>query len=192
MPAAAQADLSHRMSVYAAQIDCIDQNVGRLIDTLKELDVFDNTLILFLSDNGCSAEGGPGGFRRGDKKAAIGTATTYASAGLEWANVCDTPYRRFKMNTHEGGISTPLIAHWPRGISRRGELEWQSGHVIDLMPTCLDLAKADYPASRDGRPLVPLEGSSLVPAFDKLAISRGPSFWEHPGNRALPAPVRRE
>jgi hypothetical protein len=119
MPEEAKKDLAHRMAVYAAQIDCIDQNIGRLVKKLKELNQFDNTLILFLSDNGCSAEGGPGGFSRGQPGAAIGTGLSYASVGLEWANASDTPFRKFKMDTHEGGIATPLIAHWPAGIGKR-------------------------------------------------------------------------
>ena len=102
MPHEAREDLAHRMAVYAAQIDCVDQNVGRLVAKLKELDQFENTLILFLSDNGCSAEGGPGGFSRGKPGAPIGTGLSYASVGLEWANAADTPFRKFKMDTQEG------------------------------------------------------------------------------------------
>ncbi len=181
-----QADLAHRMSVYAAQIDSIDQNMGRLIDKLKTLGVFENTVIMFLSDNGCSAEGGPGGFRRGNRSAPIGTPTTYASAGLEWANVSDTPLQRFKMSTHEGGISTPLIVHWPAGIDRRGDFERQPGHVVDLMPTCLELAAAEYPFRRGDKDLIPLEGRSLVPAFAGNQIERDDAlYWEHQGNRAI-------
>ena len=178
-------DLSLRMSVYAAQIDCIDQNVGRLEEKLKSLSKWDNTLILFLSDNGCSAEGGPGGFRRGRQGAPIGTAESYASAGLEWANVSDTPFRRYKMSTHEGGIATPLIAHWPARIDRGGELEHQVGHVIDLLPTCLDVAGAPYPPNRNGEPTIPPEGRSLVPAFVGKPIQRDALYWEHQGNRAI-------
>lgn len=179
-----QADLAHRMAVYAAQIDCIDQSVGRIVECLKQHDRFENTLILFLSDNGCSAEGGPGGFRRGDTSKPIGTGPTYASAGLEWANVCDTPLRRFKMSTHEGGVSTPLIAHWPKGISARGEFSHQVGHVIDLLPTCAELAGADYPQERNGQSIIPLEGRSLVPAFRGEVADRT-IYWEHQGNRAV-------
>ncbi|MCA9215432.1 MAG: arylsulfatase, partial [Planctomycetales bacterium] len=145
-----KSDLSHRMSVYAAQIDSIDQNVGRLFELLQKHEAVDNTVFMLVSDNGCSAEGGPGGFRQGDKTKRIGTDETYASAGLEWANVSDIPFRKFKTQTHEGGISTPFIVHWPDGAKsdpNRGRIESQVGHVIDIMPTCAELAQATYPAT---------------------------------------------
>ncbi len=185
MPAEKRKDLSHRMAVYAAQIDCIDQNVGRLVATLKELKVFDNTVIMFLSDNGCSAEGGPGGFSRGKKGVPIGEGASYASAGLEWANVSDTPFRKYKISTHEGGIASPLIVHWPAGLKRKGEVEEQPGHVIDLMPTCLELAAAQYLDQRNGKPTIDLAGISLVPAWNGQKIERRPLYWEHQGNRAV-------
>lgn len=185
-PAEERRDLARRMEIYAAQIDCIDQNIGRLVAKLRELNALDDTLILFLSDNGCSAEGGPGGFSRGRKGAPIGTALSYASAGLEWANVCDTPLRKFKTFTHEGGISTPLIAHWPNGITRRGAIDRTAGHVVDLLPTCLELAGAAYPKSRDGKPVKPTAGRSLVPAFAGKSVPRPEGlFWEHQGNKAV-------
>lgn len=185
MPAEKRSDLSHRMSIYAAQIDSIDQNVGRLVEKLQSAGVLDDTLILFLSDNGCSAEGGPGGFSRGLPGAPIGTAESYASVGLEWANAADTPFRKFKMNTYEGGIATPLIAHWPQGIRRRGALEHQPGHVIDLLPTCLDVAGARYPQRRGDQDTIPVEGTSLVPAFKGEPLPERCLFWEHQGNRAV-------
>lgn len=185
MPDDKKRDLAERMAIYAAQVDCIDQNVGRLVAKLKELKQFDNTLILFLSDNGCSAEGGPGGFSRGFEGAAIGTGLSYASVGLEWANAANTPFRRFKMDTFEGGIATPLVAHWPNGIKARGELRHQPGHVIDIMPTLLELAGADYPKQFAGKVLLPLEGKSLVPAFTDQPIKREALFWEHQGDKAV-------
>ncbi|HEY8505844.1 MAG TPA: sulfatase-like hydrolase/transferase [Gemmataceae bacterium] len=186
LPQEKRRDLARRREIYAAQIDCIDQNVGRLVAKLKELGVFENTLILFLSDNGCSAEGGPGGFSKGREGAPIGTALSYASGGLEWANASDTPFRKYKMDVHEGGIATPLIAHWPAGIRRRGELEHQPGHVIDLLPTCLDAAGARFPPRRNGKDTLPPEGRSLLPAFAGNAIARDDAlYWEHQGNRAV-------
>ncbi|MEX0819071.1 MAG: arylsulfatase, partial [Pirellulaceae bacterium] len=208
MPDATKKDLAHRMAVYAAQIDCIDQNVARLVTKLKELDQFDNTLILFLSDNGCSAEGGPGGFSRGKPGAPIGTGLSYASVGLEWANASDTPFRKFKMDTHEGGIATPLIAHWPAGITMdapdkapTGRLVHEPAHVIDLMPTLLDVAGTVYPKTLDDRPILPLEGRSLKSLLtaeraerqdvddvtaNLVSVSPGrPLFWEHQGNKAV-------
>ncbi len=186
VPEAKRKELARRMEIYAAQVDSIDQNIGRLIARLKDLGQYENTLILFLSDNGCSAEGGPGGFSRGIEGAPIGTGRSYASGGLEWANASDTPFRKFKMATHEGGISTPLIAHWPAGIRARGELRHQAGHVIDVMPTLVELAGATYPETRDGRRILPPEGRSLVPALtgDNAPESRT-LFWEHEGNKAV-------
>lgn len=187
MPPQAKADLAHRMEIYAAQIDCIDQNVGRLVDTLQQLGQLDNTLILLLSDNGCSAEGGPGGFSRGQPDAPIGTALSYASVGLEWANAADTPFRKFKMSTHEGGIATPCIAHWPAAIEP-GRLVHAPAHVIDLMPTLADVAGAKYPSQRSGKPVLPPEGQSLKPWLlnqGEVGDRRGPLFWEHQGNKAV-------
>jgi arylsulfatase len=187
MPEDARNDLSYRQAVYAAQVDRIDQSVGRLVSALEEAGALENTIIFFLSDNGCSAEGGPGGFSRGMEGAPIGTGSSYASVGLEWANASDTPFRKFKMSVHEGGIASPFIAHWPDGIARKGAIEHQPGHVIDLMPTCLELAGAGYPADRDGVPTIPPEGRSLVPAFSGEPIDRDALFWEHQGNRAVRA-----
>ncbi len=185
MPEPARSDLARRMEIYAAQIDCIDQNVGRLIAKLKELGQFENTLLLFLSDNGSSAEGGPGGFSRGVPGAPLGTARSYASAGLEWANAADTPFRKFKKATHEGGIASPLIVHWPAGIAARGELRTQPGHVIDIMPTLLELAGTSHPPAFKDRPLLPLAGRSLVPAFQNRAMPPAALCWEHEGNKAV-------
>jgi arylsulfatase A-like enzyme len=184
-PRETQRDLARRMEIYAAQVDSIDQNVGRLVARLKELEQFENTLFLFLSDNGCSAEGGPGGFSRGEEGAEIGTGLSYASVGLEWANVSDAPFRKFKMDTLEGGIATPLIAHWPAGIDARGEVRRQVGHVIDLFPTCLDVAGVTVPDEQNGQRLIPIEGRSLVPAFSDEPVEREALYWEHQGNKAI-------
>lgn len=186
MPAAARQELAHRMEIYAAQIDCIDQNVGRLVAQLKQLGQFENTLMLFLSDNGCSAEGGPGGFSRGQTGAPIGTGRSYASAGLEWANASNTPHRKFKIATQEGGIATPFIAHWPAGIRGKNEVRHQVGHVIDLMPTLVELAGATYPKTKDGRGILPPEGRSLVSALTGPPAPEARTlFWEHQGNKAV-------
>ena len=185
MPEDKRKDLAHRMAVYAAQVDCIDQNVGKLIAKLKELGQFDNTLILFLSDNGCSSEGDAGGFSRGKKGAPIGSPESYASLGLEWANASDTPFRKFKADTYEGGTATPLIAHWPAGISEKGKLRHQAGHVIDIMPTLVELSGADYPEKAGGKAINPMEGSSLVPVFKTDSTTPRDLFWEHGGNKAV-------
>ncbi|QTN32294.1 arylsulfatase [Akkermansiaceae bacterium] len=185
-PEAERRDLAHRMEIYAAQIDSIDQNTGKLVARLKALGQFENTLILFLSDNGCSAEGGAGGFSNGEKGAPIGTGLSHASAGLEWANASDTPFRKFKMHTHEGGIATPLIAHWPAGIAARGELRHAACHVIDIMPTVIEISGASYPETVSGEPINPMEGISLTPVFrsDDPGQERE-LFWEHLGKKAV-------
>ncbi|QDU73622.1 Arylsulfatase [Bremerella volcania] len=186
MPQSAQEDLAHRMEIYAAQITCIDENVGKLIAKLKELEQYENTLFVFLSDNGCSAEGGPGGFSRGKKDAPIGTGLSYASVGLEWANANDTPFRKFKMDTREGGISSPLIIHWPRGVRNDGRLVSAPSHVIDVMPTLLEVAGATYPDKRNGKTTIPLEGQSFANQFSSTkAVPSRDLFWEHEGNQAI-------
>jgi arylsulfatase len=115
-----------------------------------------------------------------------GPEDTYIAYGLNWANVSNTPFREYKHFVHEGGISTPLIAHWPAGIERNGELERQPGHLIDIMATCLDLSGADYPKTKDGQSIHPPEGVSLAPAFTGKNLARKqPLFWEHEGNRAI-------
>jgi arylsulfatase A-like enzyme len=114
-----------------------------------------------------------------------GPADTYIGYGEGWANVSNTPFREYKHWTHEGGISTPLIAHWPAGIQRHGELEHQPGHLIDIMATCVDVSGAAYPESKDGMPIRPMEGRSLQTAFVGETIEREGIFWEHEGNRAI-------
>lgn len=114
-----------------------------------------------------------------------GPADTYVAYGRGWANVSNTPFREYKHFVHEGGISTPLIAHWPSGIPRRGELERQPGHLIDIMATCVDVGGAKYPAEFNGHPITAMEGRSLRPAFRGDTISREAIYWEHEGNRAI-------
>ncbi|MEZ5326535.1 MAG: sulfatase-like hydrolase/transferase [Verrucomicrobiales bacterium] len=186
---AQKAMMSQRMEVYAAQVDALDQGVGRILSALEHSGKRENTVVMFLSDNGCSAEGGQKGFnnpQRGEVNAELGTRDSYVSAGLSWANACNTPYRKYKMQVHEGGISTPLIVSWPRGFSnRRGELEHSVGHVIDLMPTCIELAGARYDTAK----AIPLEGISLVSVVTGEAGAGTNDervlCWEHEGNRAV-------
>jgi arylsulfatase len=116
-----------------------------------------------------------------------GDDDTYIAYGQAWANVSNTPLREYKHWVHEGGISTPLIAHWPASIKRHGELERQPGHLIDLMATCIDVSGADYPQEIDGQKIKPPEGRSLVPAFAGKPIEREAIYWEHEGNRAVRA-----
>ncbi len=211
------------MEVYAAMVDCMDQGIGRIVASLKETGQLDNTLILFLADNGGCAEGmgGNPGIRYRDNNGRddlkpmgkdelqydmipkrtrtgvvlkqgrgvlSGPADTYNGYGVWWANASNTPFREYKHWVHEGGISSPLVAHWPKGIdaSRHGQLESQPGHLIDLMATCVDLAGATYPKQVDGRAVTPMQGVSLRPALSGKPLGRkSPIFWEHEGNRAM-------
>jgi arylsulfatase A-like enzyme len=174
------------MEVYAAQVDRMDQGVGKIVETLTKNQLLENTLILYLQDNGACAENvGRAVSKAGVPAPMPGAADTFIAYGQAWANVSNTPLRYYKHFVHEGGISTPLIAHWPAGITRRGELEHQPGHLIDVMTTCVDLAGAKYPAEFAGKTIQPMEGRSLAPAFHGQAIQREAIFWEHEGNRAL-------
>lgn len=195
-----------RMAVYAAQIECLDRNIGKIISKLKEQNVFDNTLILFMSDNGGNLEelGGTGPLGRSpifiphetldgelvhagnDPDITPGGPATYQSIGIPWGNVANTPFRMYKHYTHEGGISTPLIAHWPQGI-RLGEnaISHQVGHETDIMPTLMDLAGIRYPIEHNGNRILPTVGTSLVPVFSGRPRSERSYFWEHEGNAAV-------
>jgi arylsulfatase A-like enzyme len=208
------------MEVYAAMIDRMDQGIGRIVDQLQATGELENTLILYLQDNGGCAEGvGRGrtddmperadaptlpvlseshlqldatprqtrdGFPvRQGAGVMPGAADTYVAYGRGWANVSNTPFREYKHWVHEGGISTPLIAHWPNGIARHGELERAPGHLVDLLPTCLELSGAEYPAEFDGIAITPLAGRSLAPAFRGESLPDVPLYWEHEGNRGV-------
>jgi len=174
------------MAVYAAMIDRIDFAMGTLVEGLRQRGELDNTLILFLSDNGGNAEGGPPGETLGEGP--VGGPYSRVKLGMNWATLANTPFRRYKHFTHEGGVSTPLIAHWPTGIAkaRNGAFEKTPGHLVDVMATAVDLAGAKYPAMRDGSAIEPMQGISLRPAFEGKALSRPqPIFWEHEGNKAV-------
>lgn len=209
------------MEVFAAMLDCMDQGIGRLVATLKMNGQLDNTLILYLQDNGGCEEGigRNGNFKPRSDAPTLpplandflqpdmipkqtrdghpvrqgvgvmpGAADTFIAYGKAWANVSNTPFREYKHWQHEGGISTPLIAHWPKGIanSLHGKLETQPAHLIDIMATCVDLAGAAYPKEFNGLTIHPMEGVSLAPAFAGQSINRSqPLFWEHEGNRAI-------
>ena len=126
-----------------------------------------------------------GAFIRSGKGVMPGPANTWTAYGEEWANVSSTPFRLYKHFVHEGGIATPLIIHWPKGIKDKGKLRLQPGHLIDIMATCVDIAELQYPTNFNGNTIHPLEGKSLVPAFNNKPIDREFIFWEHEGNRAL-------
>ncbi|MGJ8725161.1 MAG: arylsulfatase [Roseibacillus sp.] len=204
------------MEVYAAMVDNMDQGIGRIIETLEKNGQLNNTLILFLQDNGGCAET----FGRGKLEGPLerpktptlkpmgrdelqpdmvpkqsregfplrrgtgvmpGPPETQVGYGKNWANVSNTPFREYKHWVHEGGIATPLIAHWPQGIKKTNTWCNEPSHLIDFMATCLDLAKADYPKDK-----IPVEGVPLTPAFAGKSLLRPqPLFWEHEGNRAV-------
>ncbi len=170
------------MSIYAACVSHMDQSIGRLAAALRERNVLDNTLVLFLSDNGGNAESGPDGRLNGDHP---GGPLSDVFCGQSWATLENTPWRLYKHFNHEGGISTPLIAHWPKGIAAKGELRQQPGHLIDVMATVVDVGKATYPTEYNGQQIQPMEGRSLRPAFANEPIARDGLFWEHEGNAAV-------
>ena len=174
-----------KMAIHAAMVDRMDQEIGRILAQLKTMGAFDNTLIFFASDNGASAEimvrnGGH------DPKADPGSAETYLCLGPGFSSAANTPHRRHKTWVHEGGISTPLIAHWPKGITAKSELRRTPAHVIDIVPTVLELAGVEKPKEWKGEPIPEAPGRSLVPAFAKdEIIARESLWWLHEGNRAV-------
>jgi arylsulfatase A-like enzyme len=191
--------MARRMAVYAAQIDRMDQNVGKIMSALRAAGAEENTLVLFLADNGgCAEELAPNPktfplhiprqtrdgrpMRAGNVPSIMpGPEDTYQSYGIGWANASNTPFRLYKHWVHEGGISSPLIAHWPGVIKKGGGLTSQPGHLIDLMATCVDVAGAKYP----GAPIKPMEGGSLRPIFEGRQRPGHDIYWEHEGNRAV-------
>jgi arylsulfatase A-like enzyme len=205
------------MEVYAAMVDRMDQGIGRIVAQLERQGNLDNTLILYLQDNGGCAEtvgrkpdiarqGKPtlppmaADVLRGDVHpkqtregwpvlsgtlVMPGPPDTFIAYGEAWANVSNTPFRMYKHFVHEGGISTPLVAHWPAGIKAKGELRKEPGHLIDIMATCVELSGAKYPESHAGQPIRPLEGKSLTPVFAGQPLEREAIYWEHEGNRAV-------
>lgn len=183
-------ELDFKMALYAAIVDRLDQNIGRVVEKLKATGQFENTLILFLSDNGGTKETGMFGIKGHDAGVAnyedwarVGGWTS--SYGQGWANLSNVPFRLYKRFNHEGGISTPLIAHWPAGIKARGKVTHQVGHIVDVMATCVDIAGAEYPAERNGKAIQPMEGKSLAPIFGGNALGSRTLFWEHEGHRAV-------
>ncbi len=173
------------MAIHAAMIDRMDQEIGRVLDQLRAMQVFDNTVIFFLSDNGASAEQ----IIRGDQhdpQAALGSADSYLCLGPGWSTCANTPFRRHKYWTHEGGVATPCIVHWPAGIPKAGEWRHDVGHVVDLAPTLLELGGTTLIAARRGvgGPVFP--GHSLVPTWARDgSLSREFVFFHHQGNRGL-------
>jgi arylsulfatase len=173
------------MQVHAAMVDRMDREIGRIVDQLREMAAFENTVFFFLSDNGASAEIMVRGDGH-DRAASSGSAQSFLCLGPGWSKAANTPFRRHKTWVHEGGIATPFIVHWPAGIKARGELRSAAvGHVIDLLPTILQLAGAELPNDSD-RP--PTPGRTLVATFDQDGpLDRQTLWWLHEGNRAVRA-----
>jgi arylsulfatase len=169
---------SFRMAVYAAMVDRLDQNIGRLIEFLQERGVLDNTLVMICSDNGaCPFE------RSRDLEIPPWEPGSFLLYDASWATVCNTPLRHYKQTQYEGGISTPLIVHWPGHIRETGSWQRSPGHLIDIMATCLEVADARYP---DDAGVEPLQGISLVPVFrGKQAAGQPELYFRFTSNRAL-------
>jgi len=214
---------ARNMEVYAAMISRMDKGIGKIVNELKKNEILENTLILYLQDNGGCAEMigflaknskydtlsetpvydpmepcelqtlmAPRQNREGfpvvimSKKVMAGSDYTYHAYGPAWANVSNTPFRMFKQWVHEGGISTPLIAHWPAKIKDHGQIRRQPGHVIDIMATIVDITGADYPEYYNGHRILPMEGKSLMDVFtDNKPLNREAIYFEHGGNRAI-------
>jgi arylsulfatase A-like enzyme len=176
---------ARKMEIHAAMVTCMDRQIGRVLDQLHAMHADDNTLVLFFSDNGASAEIAMRGDGH-DPAAQQGSAATFLSLGPAWSNAANTPFRRHKIWVHEGGITTPLIARWPAGIPAAGELRHAVGHVIDLAPTILKLAGGEWPAESDGTKIPPHPGHDLAPTFKQdVAIERDCLWWLHEKNRAI-------
>ena len=191
LSASRQKDFARRMTVYAAMIDNIDQNIGRLVNFLKDKGQFDNTILLFASDNGGAMVGGVSGFNGFGRHnpEAYGSAHSFINYGIGWSNASNTPFRLYKTYVHEGGISSPLIAHWPAGIDNApGSFVRTPTHLIDIMPTLLEVAGARYPSRRNGHDILEKAGQSLVPLITESSQSFNTNralYWEHAGCKAV-------
>ncbi len=174
-----------KMAVHAAMVDRVDQEVGRLVEYLRTAGALDNTVIFFLSDNGASAEimirgGGH------DPDAVPGSWRSYLCLGPGYGSASNSPFRRYKHWTHEGGVATPLIVHWPAGLLDKGVLRTNTGHVVDLLPTVVELAGGEFMPANDTIDIPEWHGKSLVPVFTRdQSVDRDHIYFSHDGNRAL-------
>jgi len=179
LSAAEQDDQARRMEVYAAMIDRLDQNIGRVVDYLAQRGELENTLVMFASDNGASAEV----VQIGDGP--IGSVTRWASLGADWANVGNTPFRYYKNYNYQGGTATPFIVHWPAVVDPGTASEYVS-RFVDIMPTLVEITGTTYPERYREAPVVPMQGRSLLPVFRGEALQReGPLFWKWQDSRAV-------
>jgi arylsulfatase A-like enzyme len=178
--------LERRMEVYAAQVASMDAGIGKVLARLKALDVEDNTVVIFLSDNG--AYGGELDSDLGDLDSTLppGGENSYESYGRGWANLGSTPFRLYKTWLHEGGIAAPLIVRWPAGVKSKNAVRRDVTHVMDILPTMLDLAGGRYPDQWNGKETTPLEGRSLAPVLTgKAKLAPRTLYWENFGHRAV-------
>lgn len=190
-----QKDLARRMATFAAMIEIVDRNVGRVVEDLKANGELENTCIFFLSDNGACAEWDPYGFDddpypqnklyKGDELKEIGQKGTFHSYGTAWANASNAPFSSYKHYTYEGGISSPAIVHFPSSVKASGSINRETQHVMDVAATILDLANVRYPEKWKGETLYPIEGQSLLPLIEGRATSSRPLYFEHEGNRGV-------
>jgi arylsulfatase len=176
---------AQKTAIHAAMVHRMDVEIGRVVEQLQAMGQFENTLVLFASDNGASAEV----MIRGDghdRRAPPGSAATFLCLGPGWSSASNTPFRRHKTWVHEGGIATPLIAHWPRGIAAKGQLRRDPAHLIDVVPTVLELAGGRHPTTWNDDPVPPPPGISLVPALaGDGAVLHEYLWWFHDGHRAI-------
>jgi arylsulfatase len=183
LPDSVRWEEARKMEVYAAMIDRLDWNIGRVLDKIKETGRDENTLIIFVSDNGASAE--MVRLTDDDDEAEIGTMARWVSLGGDWANVSNTPFRYFKNNSFEGGINTPMIAYWPETIDP-GSFSRFPGHFIDIMPTLVEISGASYPENFNGQAVIPMQGQSLLPVFHGESPQRQrPLYWAWQRGRAM-------
>ena len=179
----AKEDMIIRIAIYAAQIEIMDRGIGRIIAELEKENELENTLIFFLQDNGACAE-----YISGENKdlAVLGTDRSFESYRLPWANASNSPFRLFKHWTHEGGIATPLIVHWPDGVVNPGRMSDRPGVLIDIMTTCVEVSGAKYPSQFKGKNIHVMEGESLLPSIRNESDKRNSvMYWEHEANRAV-------
>jgi len=174
-----------KMAIHAAMIDRMDQEIGRIMEQIQKMRVLDNTVIMFASDNGASAEQIVRGDNH-DRSAPLGSAHSYLCLGPGWSTAANTPFRLHKSWVHEGGIATPFIVSWPKGINAHGQLRHDPTHLIDVAPTIMELAGGKWPEDYVGKPMPDSPGISLVPAFEQDgAIKHDYLFWLHNNNRAI-------
>jgi arylsulfatase len=173
------------MAIHAAMVDRMDREIGRVLDQVRTMGAFDNTIVFFLSDNGADATIMVRGDGH-DRLAPPGSEQTFLCLGPGWASASNAPFRRHKIWVNEGGIATPLVVHWPKGITARGELRHAVGHVIDFVPTILELVGGQWTSTSNGFEAPTLAGHSLAPALVRdVTIQRDELFFHHEGNRAI-------